>query len=154
MRHWHQQGWMPDIEKMLGYRLYLTDVTVTGPSAASGSTLHVSLTLANSGAARVMRARPMELVLLHNGTPTVLKADVGDVRQVFGGTVSGITVTPGTQTYAFDLPLTQPLCEGDKLALWLPDADEDLQSLPAYSIRLANQETTWTSGGYNVFYTF
>ena len=154
MRHWHQQGWMPDIEKMLGYRLYLTDVTVTGPSAASGSTLHVSLTLANSGAARVMRARPMELVLLHNGTPTVLKADVGDVRQVSGGTVSGITVTPGTQTYAFDLTLTQPLCEGDKLALWLPDADEDLQSLPAYSIRLANQETTWTSGGYNVFYTF
>ena len=56
--------------------------------------------------------------------------------------------------HAFDLSLTQPLCEGDKLALWLPDADEDLQSLPAYSIRLANQETTWTSGGYNVFYTF
>ena len=154
MRYWHEQGWMPAIEKMLGYRLYLTDVTVTGESAASGSVLNVSLTLANSGAARVMRTRPMELVLLHNGNPTVLKADAGDVRLVPGGTVSGTTVTPGTRTYSFDLTLNRTLCEGDKLALWLPDANQDLQSRAAYSIRLANQETTWTSGGYNVFYTF
>ena len=153
MRYWHEQGWMTDIEKMLGYRLYLTDVAITGQSS-SGSTLHVSLTLANSGAARVLNARPMELVLLHNGEPTVLKADAGDVRLVAGGTVSGTKVTPGTQTYSFDVTLPQTLSKGDKLALWLPDAKEELQERQAYAIRLANQETTWTSGGYNVFYTF
>ena len=157
MRYWHQQGWMQDIEKMLGYRLFLTEATVTGESAGSGSTLHVSLTLANSGAARVMNGRPMELVLLHNGDPTVLKADAGDVRLVPGGTVSGTTVTPGSRTFSFDLTLPQALCEGDKLALWLPDADpcnQGLQTRREYSIRLANNETTWTTGGYNVFCTF
>ena len=96
-------------------------------------------------------------MLLHNGDPTVLKADAGDVRLVPGGTVSGTTVTPGSRTFSFDLTLPQALCEGDKLALWLPDADpcnQGLQTRREYSIRLANNETTWTTGGYNVFCTF
>ena len=84
----------------------------------------------------------------------MLKADAGDVRLLAGGTVSGTKVTPGTQTYSFDVTLPQTLSKGDKLALWLPDAKEELQERQAYAIRLANQETTWTSGGYNVFYTF
>lgn len=157
MYWWHQQGWMNDIVKWLGYRLYLTQATITGDGLESGSTLNVSLTLENSGAARVVNERPMKLVLLHNGTPTVLKENVGDVRLVPSGTLSGTTVTPGSLSYTFTANLSQNIVSGDQLALWLPDQDpqnQGLQSRSVYSIRLANNETTWTEGGYNVFYTF
>ena len=153
MRWWHEQGWMPAIKKMLGYRLYLTDITVTGSSASSGSTLDVSFTIKNSGAARVINARPMKFVLLHNGAPTILKDSDLDIRLVPAGTVSGTTVTPGTHTYTFQVTLTQDIVTGDQLAIWLPDNAAGLQSRPEYSIRLANNEITW-SNGYNVFCTF
>lgn len=152
MRWWHEQGWMTDIKKMLGYRLYLSNATITGDDLNSGTTLNFSLTLKNSGAAPVVNARPMELVLLHDGTPTVLKDNIGDVRLVPSGTVSGTTVTPGTKNYTFTVTLPQNLVSGDQLAIWLPDAAEGLQNKAVYAIRLANNETTWTSG-YNVFYT-
>jgi hypothetical protein len=154
MKHWHEQGWMDDIVKWLGYRLYLANVTVTGSDSSSGSTLNVSFTLENSGAAPVINVRPMQLVLLHGSTPIVLKADCGDVRLVPPGTVSGSVITPGSKTYSFTVTLPQSISSGDRLALWLPDNAEDLQSRAVYSIRLANNETTWTSDGYNVFYTF
>ena len=153
-RYWYQQGWIPAIKKMLGYRLYLTNATITGADLNSGTTLNVSLTLNNSGAARVINQRPMELVLIHNDTATVLNSDIGNVRLVPSGTVSGSTVTPGSKTYTFTVTLPQNIVSGDKLALWLPDNATGLQSRAEYSIRLANNETTWTSGGYNVFYTF
>ena len=153
MRWWHEQGWMGDIKKMLGYRLYLTNVSITGNGTTSGSTLDVSMTINNSGAARVINARPMKFVLLHNGTPTVLKDSDLEIRLVPAGTVSGTTVTPGSHTYTFQVTLPQDIVTGDKLAIWLPDNATGLQNRPDYSIRLANHETQW-SNGYNVFYTF
>ena len=153
MRHWHVQGWMDDIEKWLGYRLFLSNVTVTGDDHNSGTTLNVSLTLKNSGAARVVNARPMELVLIHNNNATVLKNNVGDVRLVPCGTLSNTTVTPGSKTYTFTVTLPQNICSGDKLALWLPDNAAGLQSRPEYSIRLANDGIEWDNG-YNVLHTF
>lgn len=156
-RHWYEQGWIPAIKKMLGYRLYLTHASVSGNGRSAGNTLDISLSLANSGAAPVVNARPMELVLLHEGTATVLEANVGDIRLVPPATVSGTTVKPGTKTYIVSVTLPRDIVAGDRLALWLPDADpngQGLQTRKEYAIRLANKETTWTDTGYNVFYTF
>ena len=156
-RHWYEQGWIPPIKKMLGYRLYLTHASVSGNGRSAGNTLDISLSLANSGAAPVVNARPMELVLLHEGTATVLEANVGDIRLVPPATVSGTTVKPGTKTYIVSVTLPRDIVVGDRLALWLPDADpngQGLQTRKEYAIRLANKETTWTDAGYNVFYTF
>lgn len=144
MKHWHQQGWMTDIKKWLGYRLYLDSATIAAESVSSGSTLNVSVKLNNSGAAPIINERPMMLVLLHNGTPTVLAEDLGDPRSV---------ASQGTQTFTANVTLSQDIAAGDQLALWLPDNATNLRSTPAYSVRLANTNVTW-SNGYNIFYTF
>ena len=144
MKYWHEQGWMPDIKKLLGYRLYLESARITGEGLTSGSSLSVSLTIDNSGAAPVVNERPMELVLLHDGSPIVLESNVGEIRQV---------ASQGSKTFTVTVTLPRDIVAGDKLALWLPDAATGLQSRPEYSIRLANSDVAWSSG-YNVFYTF
>lgn len=143
MKYWHEQGWMPDIKKLLGYRLYLESARIEGEGLTSGSSVGFSLTFHNSGAAPVMNARPMKLVLLHGGTATVL-ADVGEVRLV---------ASQASKSYTVTVTLPRDIVAGDKLAVWLPDAAEGLQSRPEYSIRLANSDVAWESG-YNVIYTF
>lgn len=154
-RHWYEEGWIPNIKKMLGYRLYLSHVSFSASGSTTGSTAHLSFTLKNSGAARVVNERPMKLVLLHNGTPYILSEDIGNVRLVPSGKVlSGTTVTPGSKEFEVDVTLNRNIVSGDQLAIWLPDKAEGLQDRSVYSIRLANEETTWTSGGYNVIYTF
>ena len=145
MKYWHEQGWMPDIKKLLGYRLYLESARITGEGRTAGSSLSISLTLHNSGAAPVMNARPMKLVLLHNnGSATVLEDRLGEVRLI---------ASQESRTFTVTLTLSQDIVAGDKLALWLPDAATGLQSRSEYSIRLANSDVTWNSG-YNVIYTF
>ena len=144
MKYWHEQGWMPDIKKLLGYRLYLESARITGEGLTSGSSLSVSLTIDNSGAAPVVNERPMELVLLHDGSPIVLESNVGEIRQV---------ASQGSKTFTVTVTLPRDIVAGDKLALWLPDAATGLQSRSEYSIRLANSDVAWSSG-YNVFYTF
>ena len=144
MRYWYSQGWMSDIQKWLGYRLYLSNASIS-EARTSGSTLTVSMKIKNSGAARVMNARPMKLVLLHGNTPVVLKSNVGDIRKVASN--------GGSYTYTVNVTLPQNIVAGDKLAIWLPDASTGLQDRPEYSIRLVNSDVTW-SNGYNVFYTF
>ena len=138
------RNWMPDIKKMLGYRLYLTNVTISGTALTGGNTVSISYTLNNSGAAPVINERPMKIAFLHGSTATVLASDYGDVRTV---------ASNGSQSFTASVTLPSSLSAGDKLAIWLPDNATALQDIPEYSIRLANNETTW-SNGYNVFYTF
>ena len=138
LKHWVSEGRLEDIRKALGYRLWISDATVNH----SGTTLsRVSFTLENSGGASVIYKRPMKLVLIHGDTVTEL-ADLGDVRRVASGT---------NKTYTKNLSAT--VARGDKLAIWLPDNAASLQGIPAYAIRLANNETTFEGKGYNVFYT-
>ena len=92
-----------------------------------------------------MNERPMKLVLLHGSTPVILKNNVGDIRKVASD--------GGSYTYTVNVTLPQNIVSGDKLAIWLPDAETRLQDRPEYSIRLVNSDVTW-SNGYNVFYTF
>ena len=144
MRHWHEQGWMTDIKKWLGYRLWMENLKITGTNFSSGSTITVRLKIHNSGAAPVINERPMKLVLIHNGTPVILKDYCGEIRSVKSGT---------TETFTFDVTMPQSAVSGDKLALWLPDKASGLRSRAEYSIRLANSDVTW-SDGYNILYTF
>ena len=144
MRHWHEQGWMTDIKKWLGYRLWMENLKITGTNFSSGSTITVRLKIHNSGAAPVINERPMKLVLIHNGTPVVLKDDCGEIRSVASGT---------TETFTFNVTMPQSAVSGDKLALWLPDQASGLRNRSEYSIRLANSDVTW-SDGYNILYTF
>ena len=144
MRHWHEQGWMPDIKKWLGYRLWMENLKITGTDFSVGSTISVRLKIHNSGAAPVINERPMKLVLIHNGTPVILKDYCGEIRSVKSGT---------TETFTFDVTMPQSAVSGDKLALWLPDKASGLRSRAEYSIRLANSDVTW-SDGYNILYTF
>lgn len=143
MYWWHQKGWMTDIKKMLGYRLWLENLKITGTDFNSGSSITVRLKIHNSGAAPVINQRPMKLVLLHNGTPYEL-CSVGDVRTVASET---------TKTFTVSVTLPRTVVSGDKLALWLPDQASNLRSRPEYSIRLANSGMSW-SNGYNIIHTF
>lgn len=144
MRWWHQQGWMNDIKKWLGYRLYLQSASISGEGKTSGSSVSVSVTLANSGAAPIINERPMKLVLVHGNSYIVL-ADLGDPRSV---------ESLGTKTFTADFTLPQDIASGDKLALWLPDNNTGLQSKAAYSVRLANTASVTWKNGHNLFYTF
>ena len=143
MSYWIAQGVVTEIRKFLGYRLSLTEGSLDYKALTSGSKLDVKLTIKNSGSAGVVYPRPMKLVLVHGSTKTVL-ADLGDIRTV---------VPNGTHEFSASVTLPQDIVSGDKLAIWLPDNAENLQSKEAYSIRLANNETSWSSG-YNLFYTF
>ena len=135
---------IPELRKALGYRLKLNTVDLGFPDLNSGSTVTYSISMSNVGSAPVIYPRPFKLVLLHGGTPTVLVADLGEIRNV---------APAGSETFSGSFSLPQNVVAGDKLAIWLPDNAASLQSNAAYSIRLANSDVTWSSG-YNVIHTF
>lgn len=142
---WGGANKIPEFKKALGYRLVLSAADFTG-SLTSGSTVNYSISIRNKGCARVIYPRPCMLVLLHNGTPVVLKDNLLNVRDLDPDAGSA-TVASGS----FVLP--QDVYKNDQLAIWLPDNAAGLQATPAYSIHLANNEVTW-SDGYNIIHTF
>ena len=150
---WSNKGWIPAIKKALGYRLWLKSFKVTGSSLSSGKTVNVSLTIKNSGSAPVINYRPMKLVLLSSsGTATVLKTaageeSFGDIREILSGS---------EKTFTFDVTLPRTLASGDRIAIYMPDADlngNGLYKKSVYSIRLANSSMDFVDRGYNIIYT-
>lgn len=142
---WGGADRIPEIRKALGYRLVLESAAFTGTSLSAGATLAYSITIRNKGCARVIYPRPFQLVLLHNGNPSVLVDNLSDVRDLVPGAAAA------TLSGSFTLP--QDVVSLDKIALFLPDGATALQSNPAYSIRLANNEVVW-SNGYNILHSF
>jgi len=142
---WGGENKLPEMKKALGYRLVLGSVRLTGSSLQAGAMVGYSISIQNKGCARVIYPRPFQLVLLHNGTPTVLVENLMDIRDLAPGAAS--IVLSGS----FTLP--QGIVSGDKIALWLPDNAEGLRGNASYSIHLANSGITW-SGGYNILHTF
>lgn len=151
---WDTHEWLPEIMKAMGYRLWLSNLEIKGSSLSSGQKVNVSLTLQNTGAAPVINARPMKLVLLPNGGPaTVLRPDLsssssfGDIREILAGQ---------SKTFVFDVILPKTLSSKDRLAIWMPDADLNNQQLynrSEYAIRLANDNMDFVDRGYNIIYT-
>ena len=137
-------GNIDKLKKALGYRLVLNTVNLGYTALTSGSTVTYSIAMSNTGSAPVINKRPFKLVLLHEGTPTVLVANLGEIRSVAAG---------GSETFSGSFELPQTVASSDQLAIWLPDSADGLQGTPAYSIRLANSDVTWSSG-YNIIHTF
>lgn len=142
---WGGADMIPEIKKSLGYRLVVNSADFTGSSLESGATVNYSISIQNKGCARILYPRPCQLVLIHDGTPVVLKSNLTDVRNLAPG--ADATILTGS----FDLP--QAVTRKDKLAIWMPDNAAALQATPAYSIHLANEEVVWENG-YNVIYSF
>ncbi len=151
---WDTKGWLPAIKKAMGYRLWLSSLRITGTSLSNGQNVHVTLTLNNSGAAPVINHRPMKLVLLPvSGSPVVLaplgasSSSFGDIREI---------LSDNSKQFNFDVTLPRTLSSGDRLAIWMPDADPNNQQLynrSEYAIRLANSNMDFVGKGYNIIYT-
>lgn len=149
MKIWYDAGRFDDIKKALGYRLVLNSVNLSFSNLNSGTSVNYSISIQNKGCAPVIYSRPFKLVLLHNGVSTAVVDNLMDVRDLAPGAAE-----PTVLNGSFTLPYS--LTAGDQLAIWLPDADildKGLDGIPAYSIRLANSDVTW-SNGFNVLYTF
>ena len=147
IQYWVSRDEYPIIRKALGYRLVLNNLSITPAGTyASGQSVSFGIKISNTGSASVIYPRPCKLVLLHGTTPTVLKdlTAVHDVRDITPG---------GNYTYSIEVVLPQNICEGDKLAIWMPDKTAGLQGTAAYSIRLSNRDVSWENG-YNVIHTF
>jgi chitodextrinase len=131
------------VQRKLGYRLRLVDATFP-TSVTPGSSMSFSADLANDGYAGVIQQRPVYLVF-DNGTHRYNVPLTGlDLRTWLPGAVSVPTQT-----------VTLPAMTSGSytLALWLPDASQNLDSNPAYSIRLADTGTWNPTAGYNVLAT-
>jgi len=129
------------ISRKFGYRLRLVDATFP-VSAKAGGDFTISANLYNDGYAGIIKPRDIYLVF-DNGTNRYnIKLPGVDVRKWVSGPVSlsiqKVTLPP-------EIPPSHY-----KLALWLPDISENLQSIPSYSVRFANQEIWNASKGYNL----
>jgi hypothetical protein len=145
MASWISEGKLNDIKKALGYRLVATTGEIGYSATTSGSAVTYSVSIRNKGSVRVIYPRPMKLVYLHLGEPTVVVDNLGDVRSLLPGAAAS------TFSGSFNLPIDAEA--GDKIAVWIPDNAAGLQTNGAYSIRLGNSDISWENG-YNVIYTF
>jgi hypothetical protein len=121
------------ILKNLGYRFVLESTTIT----TNGLSFDLTINLRNDGFARVIKNRPVYLILKNTLTNSISQFLVNsDIRTWDGNVTINQNFTPNL-TGEFDL------------YLWMPDVGEDISSNSDYSIRLANTGT-WDSGtGYN-----
>jgi hypothetical protein len=129
------------ISRKLGYRLRLIDATFPN-SAKAGKSFKFSANLNNDGYAGVIKYRPVYLVF-YNGTDryNIELKDV-DVRLWLSGP---IILSPQTVTLPSNM-----MAGTYKIALWLPDASDNLQFRTEYSIRLANIGLWDATNGFNV----
>ncbi|MGA9998096.1 MAG: DUF4832 domain-containing protein [Pyrinomonadaceae bacterium] len=146
-----------DLQKYLGYRLYLKE-SVFKQSVMAGEKLTVQLTFSNSGWAAPFHPRDSELIL---------REECQDLAKCGKTVPLGIKTVPlsidirdwlpNTSQVTTAIIDTQGLAEGSyELLLNFPDKAKDKLKLPEYySIRLANQKDGnfhWeASTGYNRF---
>ncbi len=137
---WQVGGCTSTITRRLGYRLRLVAADLPW-TAAPGTALEVSFTLANDGFAAPINPRPAYLVL----------------RPRAGGAVTALPLTleprawlPGTRTVTVRVVVPALVPPGDyELLLHLPDPAAALASRPEYAIQLANVATWEATTGYN-----
>jgi hypothetical protein len=113
--------------------------------------------MVNAGYGRVIRQRPVTLVLIQSGQPVAqipLSIQNMDLRTL----VSSATAAPGTFQFVFTLPKTLAL-GSTSAALLIPDSAPSLASQPAYALPLNSVDQTNnpifdSATGYNVIATF
>ncbi len=137
---WDSLGCIQRIKQKLGYRLVLKNASLP-KSAEKGRSFAVQIQLANVGYASPINPRPVQLILRNKATGKLFVFDfTTQIQKWFTGKIS--------LKQTFKLPAT--VTAGDyELLLNLPDGYKSLQSNPAYSIRLANEDLWESSTGFN-----
>ena len=138
------QGCLLSFLNKAGTRIEAQRVTVTG-NPVPGGTLHVALTMSNTGYGRVIRARPAKVVLASGGSvvqQTAIPLSQMDLRLLASG------ATPVPRTFEFDVTLPGVLPSGSlTLSLLIPDPAPSLASQAAYALPLNSLD----GGGQAVF---
>jgi hypothetical protein len=137
---WSGEGYLPEIQKHLGYRFSLLDAAWNA-SVKPGGVLQFSIHVRNSGYAAPFNERPLYVVLSNDSVWHAARIASTDVRRWEGG-----------QDVWVNLKLRVPsaLSKGKyRLSLWLPDAALSLQYRPEYAIELANGGIWDAASGYN-----
>jgi len=124
---WNSNGWLTQIKNRLGYRFILDSSTFT----KNGNLLSVSISLRNTGFARMFKSRTLYLVL-KSSTDTLLEVLPTDMR-TWDGNV--------TINHSFNV------VDGNYEAfLWAPD---DSLSDSAFAVQFANTGLWDSTTGYN-----
>jgi hypothetical protein len=139
----------------VGTRIELQSVTIAG-DVTPRSRLHAQITMVNAAYGRVIRPRPVTLVLTSNGRVAAylpISLQDLDLRQL----ISSSPVTPKTFEFDFTLP---PMPSGViSVALLIPDPASSLASQAAYALPLNSvgdngQPIFDAKTGYNLIATF
>lgn len=139
LRSWQDGGCLAEIENRLGYRLALLSADFN-EQVRPGGLLTLALSLVNRGFAAPVNPRPVYIVLQEPNSTFLTRLDL-DPRQW----------QPGDISFTLKLRLPSNIAEGSyRLALWLPDEAEALQSNPWYALRFANENTWDEKTGYNL----
>ena len=140
LNRWVTDGCFDEVERRLGYRLSLTEVSHTKyPNA--GSDFKIVINLKNTGFAAPVNPRAVELVFVdEKENKTVYELSDIDPRYWFAGETVKIDKT-------IELPAD---ASGEcRLYLNLPDPKPTIHDNPMFSIRLANDEVWDEATGYN-----
>jgi hypothetical protein len=141
LNRWRTEGCYDEIEKRLGYRLFLQNATYNNTATVGGS-FEYAISLRNEGYAAPVNPRKVEFVFKNNNTADSFKVTLNSNPQYwFGGeniNLSGSVIIPSTTPSG-----------NYKLYLNLPDPTDSLKDKIAFNIRLANIGVWETSTARN-----
>lgn len=143
--YWKTTGEYTIMDRRLGYRYTLNSAEI--PSEVKpGGAFDLSVSLNNSGFARLVNPRPVFVVLDNGVNKYQIRLNDINPRRWAPGKDSSFTVR-------LELPANIPT-GNYTLALWLPDDSPNLQNKPAFSVRFANSGNVWdATKGYNILGT-
>jgi hypothetical protein len=137
---WDSMGCMRSIKQKLGYRLVLRNA-ILPKKIKKGEAFKIEIELENKGYAAPFNPRPVQLVLRNILTSKVILFDFDtEIQKWFTGKIS--------LKQNFSLPADIPTGKYE-LLINFPDGYKSLQSNPAYSIRLANDNSWEEVSGFN-----
>lgn len=140
INRWKTDGCFDEIERRLGYRLSLTELSHT-QSPVAGADFKIILNIRNTGFAAPANPRAVELILMdENGNKTVYELSDIDPRYWFAG-----------ETVTIERTIKLPADASGECSLYLnlPDPKLTLHDNPLFSIRLANDDVWEEATGYN-----
>ena len=150
LRSWQDGGCMEEINNRMGYRLLLTSADFN-EQVRPGGLLNLTVNITNSGFASLMNPRPLFVVLYSSPEGSGAR---GEGESSVKLELDPRTWEPGESSFAASIRLPSKIAEMEyKLALWLPDESETLQSNPLYAVQFANGGTWDESTGYNILGT-
>lgn len=136
---WDSLGCIGNIRKRLGYRLFLREAQLPA-RITPGKDFSVLFKIENLGYAAPYNPRPAKLVLRNRETgheiTLVCARDIRNASRDFQITAK-LRLPAGTTPGKYDLFLA------------LPDSYAEISKIPAYSIRLADQDCWEPATGYN-----